>query len=122
MCIRDRFSYATNETEVVNETNAFLAAVSALESEGIRFDYPLAIDMEKNLHGLSRERLSQLTQMALAILDQRGYYPMLYTGDYFYRDNLIGSYFDGYDKWIAHYGAPVVSLPQGCLLYTSRCV
>lgn len=107
------FSYATNETEVVNETNAFLAAVSALESEGIRFDYPLVIDMEKNLHGLSRERLSQLTQMALAILDQRGYYPMLYTGDYFYRDNLIGSYFDGYDKWIAHYGAPVVSLPQG---------
>lgn len=107
------FSYATNETEVVNETNAFLAAVSALESEGIRFDYPLVIDMEKNLHGLSRERLSQLTQMALAILDQRGYYPMLYTGDYFYRDSLIGSYFDGYDKWIAHYGAPVVSLPQG---------
>ena len=107
------FTYATNEQEVINEVTAFLNAVAVLEAEGIRFDYPLAVDMEKNLNNLSRERLSQLTQMALALLDQNGYYPMLYTGDYFYRDNLIASYFDGYDKWIAHYGAPVVSVPAG---------
>lgn len=101
------FTYAISEAEVIGELQIVLNAMQTLENEGIRFDYPIAVDMESNkfIDKLTVQERTHLLRFALTILDQRGYYPMIYTGTHYANTQLDMSQLAGIDVWIADYRA-----------------
>ncbi|MEG1068606.1 MAG: DUF4214 domain-containing protein [Ruthenibacterium sp.] len=122
--------YATNDAEALREMQYLFRAIDAMEAEGIRFAYPIAVDVEFNISHLSRAELTRLVQYELTIIEQRGYYPMLYSGANFMRNQLNLSQLQGYDIWEASYssapifpknphiwqhgGGPVPGVPGNC--------
>ena len=122
--------YATNDAEALLEMQFLFRAIDALEAEGIRFDYPIAVDVEFNVNHLTRNEMTRLVNYELTIIDQRGYYPMLYSGPNFMKNYLDLNVLQGYDIWEASYssaplyptnphiwqhgGGPVPGIPGNC--------
>ena len=68
---------------------------------------PVAVDIEDTYvqAPLDKQTLTDIAAHALAVIEQMGFYAMLYTGLYFGRDNLYmtGAALRKYDVWLARY-------------------
>lgn len=95
------FSYANNEAEQNAEIEFLLKAL-----EGKTFEYPIAYDIEDTktfTNAGSKAALTAIVKRGLDILDQKGYYPILYTYSNYMSQYLDMSVLEPYDLWLANY-------------------
>lgn len=93
------YTYATSEEEVIQELTVFLKAL-----EGHQFEYPIYVDMEENsLTYLGKDKITQLIQFAMDILDQKGWYPGYYSYTEFLRQYINSEQLRDYPLWVADY-------------------
>ncbi|MBN3885617.1 MAG: GH25 family lysozyme [Nostoc sp.] len=65
------------------------------------------------------QRLDRVSKVLTAVEVTTGYKPIIYTGYYFWRDQLGNtSHFADYDLWIANYNPGTPSIPGGWNLHT----
>ncbi len=101
---------ATNTQEAIEETTFFLNVLKKAEAMGYRFDLPIVLDMEYwkpgMAPGLTVSSLTDIAATALAMIEQNGYYPMLYSYANYLKNsiNINGPQLSGYDLWVARYG------------------
>jgi lysozyme len=92
-------------------------------------DLPPVVDIEPDYynHGQNdhwnnftlAQRLDFVARVLTGVETATGYKPMIYTGPYFWKDNLGNtSHFTNYDLWIAHYDTDNPIIPGGWQLYT----
>lgn len=93
------YTYAKTEDEVIRELSLFLEAL-----EGHQLEYPVYVDMEEtSLTSLGKEKITQLIQFAMDILDQKGWYPGYYSYTEFLRQYIDYEKLKDYPLWVADY-------------------
>ncbi len=90
------YSYATSVEGAVAEANWVL---SMLDPYPVSF--PVVFDIEDNVQkALDPGTLSLMSNAFCTVIEEAGYYPMVYSGRNFFRDRLP---FVAYDRWVAQY-------------------
>jgi lysozyme len=81
-------------------------------------DLPAMIDVEAT-DGQSAATIASKVKTWLDIVEKgTGKRPVIYTGPYFWQDNVKSTAFGDYPLWIAHYGATCPSIPDGWSKWT----
>lgn len=101
------FTTAINEKEGKEEAEY---TISLVESLGIKLSFPIAIDTEysNNEHNGRSDKLSKAdrTKAVVAFCEriiERGYTPMIYASDSWFKYNLEYETVKKYKKWVANY-------------------
>lgn len=115
-CGAYHYCYAKTVEEAQTEAAFFLQTV-----QGKELEYPLALDLEDpSLEPLGKELLTQIAETFLAVVEQAGYYAILYANP-----NWLTNFFDAerlskYDLWLAHWtDQPSYAGSYGMWQYTS---
>lgn len=91
------YSYAKSRVDAICEANVFLDWIN-----GKKFDFPVAFDLEDgSLKNLGKERLTDIAVEWLSIIEDAGYYVMLYSNVYWLRNMLDKKKLSKYDLWLA---------------------
>lgn len=91
------YSCATNVAEATTEANFFISQL-----KGKQFDYPICVDLEKyTTEAIGKETLTDIAITYLDILKQAGYYPMIYSYQYYFISELNDTRLAPYDHWLA---------------------
>lgn len=81
-------------------------------------DLPAVIDVESN-GGRSKAQVAAAVKQWLQIVEAgTGKKPIIYTGPYFWQDNVGDSSMGSYPLWIAHYGTTCPLIPDGWSKWT----
>lgn len=92
------YSYATSVEGAVAEANWVLGMI-----DPYMVSFPVVYDIEDDVHkALDPGTLSLMSNAFCTVIENAGYYPMVYSGRNFHRDRLPGV---AYDKWVAQYSA-----------------
>jgi lysozyme len=107
--VRGTYQYFLADEDAIDQANVMLDAIGALEAG----DLPPILDVE-TLAGQSPatvvDKMSQwLTHVEAAI----GRKPIIYTGKYFWQDNIASDAFTDYPLWIPNYSFDCPNLPDG---------
>ncbi len=86
------YTYANTDEEMINELTALIAELDKMKAQGYRFDYPIFIDVEDPSLTTDKAQLTYLVSTAMAILDQKGYYPGIYCSSSYANDRLEGNH------------------------------
>jgi glucan-binding YG repeat protein len=98
------YSYATTIEEVATEAQFVLAAV-----QNVTVSYPIAWDIEDDVQkNLDPATLALMANTFCALIEQEGYYPMVYANKYWFTSKLGTIY---YDKWAAQWNNPTCDVP-----------
>ncbi len=97
------FMSGTTVAECATEVNLMLNEIAKLEAQGYYLDLPVACDIESNLDGLNKNDLTMLGRYSMNLIENAGYYPILYTGVNFSQNSLDLSQIGSRDLWIAWY-------------------
>ncbi len=92
---------AQNLTQARSEANWL-----AEQLKGYKFDYPVAIDFEDSelfALGLTKARYTAIVDTFARILQNAGYYVILYTNPDTLENRLNKDILDRYDLWLAHW-------------------
>lgn len=90
------YSYATSVEEAVAEANWVLSVIDPYP-----VSFPVVYDIEDAVHkNIDPGTLSMMSNAFCTVIEEAGYYPMVYSGRNFFRDRLPGVVFD---KWVAQY-------------------
>lgn len=90
------YSYAKNAQEAAAEAMFVLSAIS-----NYTVSMPVVIDIEdSSQENLSAQTLSEIANTFCAVIENAGYYPMVYANKYWFTKK-IGPV--AYDKWVAQY-------------------
>lgn len=113
------YTYAIDRASADKELALLKTALA-----GKTFELPICVDVEDNkLHKLGRQALTDLTAYALGVVQNWGFYAMLYTGLYFGNTRLYmgGAALKPYDVWLAAYRdvKPQTAFSFGMWQYTS---
>ena len=117
------YTYAIDEGEVVEEITMLTEALAMVEANGVRFDYPIYVDIESNTYtnSLTTQRRTDLMIYAQTLLRQKGYYGALYTFTNYAKNQLDMARLQDYDLWIADYNSrPGYTGLYNAWQYTSR--
>lgn len=99
------YSYAETAAEAQTEANCFLNAI-----EGYQFEYPLAFDIEDEIHmNLTETQISAIIEAFCSVLEDAGYYVCVYSYGWFLSTMVSDTILQTYDVWVAHTG---VSAPS----------
>ncbi len=94
------YHYGTFSTvpEAITEARYFLSVV-----KDFKLTYPLVLDLEENKQGVNKQQLTDAAIAFLEVLENSGYFAMLYTGKNFLETQLDESRLKSYALWIARY-------------------
>lgn len=99
------YSYAETTAEAETEANCFLNAI-----KGYQFEYPLAFDIEDEIHmNLTKAQVSAIIDAFCSVLEDAGYYVCVYSYGWFLSTMVNDTVLQTYDVWVAHTG---VSTPS----------
>ena len=100
------YSYATTVAQVKKEAEFF---VKSIQDCGYPVTYPLILDMEEEVekYGLDRNTVTSMVEAFLGIVEEAGYYPMLYSSKNWFEKNLDMRVLDKYAIWLAQYNDSV---------------
>ena len=91
------YSYATSVEQAAQEAVFVLEAIKNLE-----VSYPIVWDIEDDVQQhLSKDTIALMANTFCAIIEQEGYYPMVYANKHWFTKK-IGPIM--YDKWVAQWG------------------
>ncbi|MBO5291721.1 MAG: hypothetical protein J6B10_00845 [Lachnospiraceae bacterium] len=92
------YSYATSVEAAVAEANWVLSVIDPYP-----VSFPVVFDIEDAIHkNLDPGTLSLMSNAFCMVIEEAGYYPMVYSGRNFFRDRLPGVV---YDRWVAQYNS-----------------
>lgn len=112
------YSYAVTPAEAREEANTFLKVIA-----GKTFDYPLAFDIEDNSQrNLSVSTISAIISAFCKIIEDAGYYAILYSYASFLENKVSKAVRGRYDIWVAHFdvSTPSYDGSYGMWQYTSK--
>ncbi|HRU96164.1 MAG TPA: GH25 family lysozyme [Ruminococcus sp.] len=111
--------YATSTTVegMLKEAEAFYNTI-----KGIKFDYPLYLDIEDPVYSkseLTPEKITELVKAFCGYFEDKGYYIGIYSYEFFLTNHVDPSLFELYDVWLANYGVekPAFSSKYGTWQY-----
>lgn len=111
------YSYATTATQAAQEASVFLDVLA-----GKQFELPVAYDIEyePGILALTNAQRTQLVKTFLSMVEQAGYYGILYASTDFIANKLNYRELTRYDVWAAQYGPKCTCpMPYGMWQYTS---
>lgn len=111
------YSYATTATQAAQEASVFLDVLA-----GKQFELPVAYDIEyePGILALTTAQRTQLVKTFLSMVEQAGYYGILYASTDFIANKLNYRELTRYDVWAAQYGSKCTCpMPYGMWQYTS---
>lgn len=111
------YSYATNVAQAAQEAHIFLDVLA-----GKQFELPVAYDIEyePGILALTNAQRTRLVKTFLSMVEQAGYYVILYASTDFIKNKLNYKELTRYDVWAAQYGKKCTCpLPYGIWQYTS---
>ncbi|MCL6570248.1 MAG: peptidoglycan-binding protein [Bacillus sp. (in: Bacteria)] len=100
--------------EAQAEANYFLSVVSNQP-----LTYPLVLDLEENKKGASRAVLTDAAIAFLEVVENAGYFALLYSGKNFLETQLEENRLKPYALWVARYG-PQLGRSADIWQYTSK--
>lgn len=112
------FSYATNVEEAKKEAEGFINVIKKYNPT-----YPVVIDIEhsdrtSNIRG---DTLIEIANTICSMIENAGYYAMIYSNLSYFNDKLNDNSLDRYDKWLAEWKSiPTYDKPFGIWQYTSN--
>ena len=112
------YSYATNENEARQEASKFINIIRNYKPL-----YPAVIDLEpdKRNENTNKNELNKVAQVFCEMLEESGYYAMIYSNKNFFETVLNESILDKYDKWLAEWKSePTYNKSFGIWQYTSK--
>ena len=112
------YSYATNENEARDEASKFINLIRNYKPL-----YPAVIDLEpdKRNENTNKNELNKVAQVFCEMLEESGYYAMIYSNKNFFETVLNESILDKYDKWLAEWKSePTYNKSFGIWQYTSK--
>jgi uncharacterized protein YjdB len=114
------YSYAKTVAEAKTEAYAMVDLL-----DGKKFEYPIVYDVEEaSQAALGAAKMSAIVDAYCSILEDNGYYVMVYSYAYFLNGSLNSSITSKYDIWLAHYGvsSPNTTYKGDCQMwqYTSN--
>lgn len=112
--IRGSYQYFRPAQDVTAQANMVVNKLGMLGPG----DLPAVIDVESN-GGLSSAQVAAKVKQWLQIVEAgTGKKPIIYTGPYFWQDNVGDATLGGYPLWIAHYGTTCPLIPDGWSKWT----
>ncbi|MCC8136619.1 MAG: cell wall-binding protein, partial [Clostridiales bacterium] len=110
-----RYTYSTTVAEMREEAYQVLDLI-----DGYKISYPVALDMEASCYNsMTKAQRTELANAFLEVIEEAGYYPMLYANNYWFTSLLDRTALSDYDFWVARYGnAPSIS-PVSMWQYSS---
>ena len=112
------FSYATNVNMAKEEAKGFLNIIKNYKPL-----YPVALDIERTneTENVSRDTLIDIVCTFCNILEEHGYYVIIYSNLNYFNTMLNSDKLNRYDKWLAEWrDKPTYDKPFGIWQYTSK--
>lgn len=112
------FSYATSVNDAKKEANGFINLIKNYNPT-----YPVVIDIESSdrTSGVSKDTLVDITRTICSMIEDAGYYVMIYANLDYLNNKLNASSLDKYDKWLAQWSSkPTYSKSFGMWQYSSK--
>ena len=116
------YSYALNGSEMMREAEGLIALARQFSPR-----MPVALDMEdadgyKERNGTLYNKAlnTEICRYTCQKVEEAGFYPMVYANLDWFRNKLILSALDRYDRWLAQWNVNGPSLPCGMWQYTSN--
>ena len=112
------FSYAINVEESKKEAEGFINLLKDYEPL-----YPVVLDMEYSdvTANVPNDTLVDIAVVFCNMLEEAGYYPMIYANLDYYENKLNSERLDKFDKWLAQWtDRPTYDKPFGIWQYTSK--
>lgn len=108
-------------SEAVTVAQARAEAEYVLDQiDGYKISYPVAFDIEDEVHRrLTTKQRTDITIAFLEVIEEAGYYPMIYASESWFRDSMDLSRLTKYDKWVARWGSSVSFRPLSMWQYSS---
>lgn len=94
------YTYAKNAAEAANEAKFFLKNIRKYSPE-----YPIVLDIEEEFYKkMSRKQVTEVLVTFMDIIEDAGYYAMVYNSPNFIKACIDTSKLEKYDIWIACWG------------------
>lgn len=93
------FSSFSTIPEAITQAQYFYSII-----KDFKLTYPVVLDIETNDQKVSKKQLTDSAIAFLEFLENKGYFVMWYSDDYFIDNNLDVSRLSAYSKWVASYG------------------
>ncbi len=72
--------------------------------DGYEISYPIAIDIEDSVYSnMTKAKRTKLVLAFMEVIADAGYYPMIYSSDNYFQNNLNLVSLAGYDLWVAYW-------------------
>lgn len=112
------FSYATNIEDAKKEANGFINIIKRYNPT-----YPVVIDIESSsrTQSINNNLLVDITDTICSMIENAGYYVMIYANLDYLNGKLNSSKLDKYDKWLAQWNSkPTYNKNFGIWQYSSK--
>ncbi|MCD7736353.1 MAG: hypothetical protein LUI07_05240, partial [Lachnospiraceae bacterium] len=111
------YHYAT-ATTVADMRNAADYVLDLVD--GYKISYPIALDMEDDVYkSMTNAKRTKLAIAFMEVIEDAGYYPMIYASDNWFQDYMDLTSLAGYDYWVACWSYTPVTTPLSMWQYSS---
>lgn len=109
------YSQASTVEEARNEADFVLDQI-----DGYKISYPVAFDIEDDVHkSMTNKQRTDITIAFLEVIEEAGYYPMIYASESWFNSSMDLSRLTKYDKWVARWASTVSFGPLSMWQYSS---
>lgn len=109
------YSEAVTEEEAREEADFVLDQI-----DGYKISYPIAFDIEDTVHlKLTTKERTDITIAFLEVIQEAGYYPMIYASENWFNTNMDLNRLTKYDKWVARWADSVNFSPYTMWQYSA---
>lgn len=109
------YSEATTVAQAKAEAKYVLGQI-----EGYKISYPVAFDIEdSSQQRLTTKQRTDITIAFLQIIEDAGYYPMIYASQNWFNTSMDLGRLEKYDKWVACWSSKVSFTPTSIWQYSS---
>ncbi|MDO4345699.1 MAG: GH25 family lysozyme [Eubacteriales bacterium] len=109
------YSEAASEEEAREEADFVLDQI-----DGYKISYPVAFDIEDDIHKkMTTKQRTDITIAFLEVIEEAGYYPMIYASESWFNSSMDLARLTKYDKWVARWAKTVSFKPLSMWQYSS---
>lgn len=109
------YSEAATVEEARNEADFVLDQI-----DGYKISYPVAFDIEDDIHRkMTTKQRTDITIAFLEVIEEAGYYPMIYASESWFNSSMDLTRLAKYDKWVARWASSVSFKPLSVWQYSS---
>ena len=111
--------YLYSEAVTVEEAKQEAAFVLD-QIDGYKISYPVAFDIEDTVHTkLTTKERTDITIAFLDVIEEAGYYPMIYASQSWFYDRMDLGRLNKYDKWVARWADTIEFSPVSIWQYSA---